>query len=963
MAKLKEDKLGELDKKLETWKNIVNKKGKKYVHYDLTEESDWLKTTMKTKEIVAEIIQENDVEKLRGLLRELFSGKKERPLWAQNTRILPAFIESANNEQILKLKEIISQITSSHEFNKEWINEIYDLIYQSKPKETTNFKALKGLLRNILGELYGKLHIEEAPIYNTCSREFVREFIEFDINDYNDFKNAFEIIKERYLSKVGKLSDNNIPINLEIDMMFNYFDKVDWRVEKLVNVLEPLVNMYQQEWSRIEDEFMKTLEDTANYLLELLDKEGVTKEEISKLYQLISKVERDPKWKRVFQEGYTVMYTKDMSQTMELLSDKRMKSFLKRLTQAEDIGDVLKSNEWKEVWHVPYAGGTVITSLATLLRPDLFLPVHANTANEKVVRILGFDDPKFYYPKGSRSVKRTAEFLTLLSKTAEKLKVGNMLELAYYLVKYGQEHEEMHKVPPVDTSTSLEQAEILPEFKFLDINLLRKGQVILYGPPGTGKTWIAKQYVKMKLPSEKHIIPKGASQLSQDRNYYLLTMSSTKYDLASVHKGLEEEFSGKTKSAFETVSEGDIAFVYFAQPHMKIRAIAECTKAEEDKAWFKIIKLIDGPTFRELKEDELLSSWSPLKQKLRGTLFELPYELAQRIAEMIGGEKFQDLNIIQQSTTVEYNAVEFVTFHPSFAYEDFVEGIKPTTIKDEETGKKELTFYIEEGVFKRICRNALNALLAFAGVNKEWLSTTGVPTLTEKERQKVLEKLKDEDFPRFYLIIDEINRGDIAKIFGELITLLEMDKRLFAPNETTVTLPYSKKSFGVPPNLYIVGTMNTADRSIALIDVALRRRFAFIEVMPNYEIIEKEIVDKAGDEVKEIAKIALSALKSLNQKIKEKYDRDHQIGHSYYFELQKVLNNKDKFIEVLKLIWFYEILPLIQEYFYDAPDKLKEILGDNTFIKESNENYVEFYTMDEISNEKFVEILQNLAES
>ena len=262
-----------------------------------------------------------------------------------------------------------------------------------------------------------------------------------------------------------------------------------------------------------------------------------------------------------------------------------------------------------------------------------------------------------------------------------------------------------------------------------------------------------------------------------------------------------------------------------------------------------------------------------------------------------------------QGATKENGRLEFVTFHPSFSYEDFVEGIRP-----ESNNKKELIFEKENGIFKRVAMNAFNALMEYLGKNKRWKDGKDVPKVTLSPEEK--EKIKNA--PAYYLIIDEINRGDISKIFGELITLLEKDKRLFGENEIIVTLPYSKTKFGVPPNLYIIGTMNTADRSIALIDVALRRRFAFVEMMPDMNLLREELGTNG------IIGKAIDALEKLNERIIEEYDRDHQIGHSYYLQL-KGLSGSD--LEgKLRYIWLYEILPLLQEYFYGNEENIKKVL-------------------------------------
>ena len=252
----------------------------------------------------------------------------------------------------------------------------------------------------------------------------------------------------------------------------------------------------------------------------------------------------------------------------------------------------------------------------------------------------------------------------------------------------------------------------------------------------------------------------------------------------------------------------------------------------------------------------------------------------------------------------EQKQIEFVTFHQSYSYEDFVEGIRPTldnkniseNIESIEENKKNLKYTLYFGIFKNICERA----------------------------ESNLDK-------NYVLIIDEINRGNISKIFGELITLLEPSKRLGETEELKIRLPYSDEEFGVPKNLYILGTMNTADRSIALLDIALRRRFNFIEMPPKYNLL-KTINCKEGE-------INLQdLLEAINARIEFLLDKDHLIGHSYFINI--------KSFEDLKAIFKNSIIPLLQEYFYDDFEKIKFILnGEKTnFIidkkEEPNSNYI-----------------------
>ena len=221
------------------------------------------------------------------------------------------------------------------------------------------------------------------------------------------------------------------------------------------------------------------------------------------------------------------------------------------------------------------------------------------------------------------------------------------------------------------------------------------------------------------------------------------------------------------------------------------------------------------------------------------------------------------------AATVSVGPLTRVTFHPSYAYEDFIEGFRPHA-----GGAGGLSLALEDGVFKRVCRAAQ--------------ANPGRPYL---------------------LLIDEINRGNVAKIMGELLTLLERDKR-----GLTLTLPQSRETFSVPPNVFLLGTMNTADRSIKLLDAALRRRFAFIECMPDSELVHGAEVGDLGLE---------DFLDGLNRRIAKSEGREKQVGHSYLLVDGRPVEEVEEFAARFR----EEILPLLQEYCYDDYAMLAKFIG------------------------------------
>jgi 5-methylcytosine-specific restriction protein B len=401
---------------------------------------------------------------------------------------------------------------------------------------------------------------------------------------------------------------------------------------------------------------------------------------------------------------------------------------------------------------------------------------------------------------------------------------------------------------------------------------------ILFGPPGTGKTHKLKnEYFSKYTLTENSISPDTNFEevVSGLTWWQVVALALLEIGTAKVSDILENRWVVKKAQLSE--SKNVRATIWGT---LQMHTIQE----SENVAYSQR----QTPLLFNKSEDK---KWELLESEVKEQAPEL-YDI------------FDSISNFKPNPNKEIKHYVFTTFHQSFSYEDFIEGIKPVMLE----GQENVTYTIENGIFKELCLRAQND-----------------PT------------------NKYAIFIDEINRGNVSQIFGELITLIEHDKRIGASNEIKVKLPYSKKEFGVPMNVDIIGTMNTADRSVEALDTALRRRFSFVEMMPNEKVIDEMTFNDTYSR-KEI-------MQRINQRIEVLLDRNYTLGHSYFI--------KDDFENSFE----NEIIPLLQEYFYNDYGKIGLVLGkgfvrEKAFTAKNDKSiFADFETKNEVDITKSYELI------
>ncbi len=430
---------------------------------------------------------------------------------------------------------------------------------------------------------------------------------------------------------------------------------------------------------------------------------------------------------------------------------------------------------------------------------------------------------------------------------------------------------------------------------------------ILFGPPGTGKTY--------------NTINKALEII--DSNFY----DSHKEATPKNRKILKEKFE-------ELKDAGQIEFVTFHQSY-GYEEFVEGLKASteegqisynvEDGIFKKlsVSALYDSIKFKDIQSELTYNElYSALVEKYKRSNYLELLSKEQKTIEIRGISKKQNLYCYHQESSVRHT-VGKDRLKKLYDVFNSIEKLESLSRLHEEFTS--IIGGANQTVYWTVLHEILQIKKELHGeiVIEEDISYEMKKEIIETQKQKEYKS----DAKKYILIIDEINRGNISKIFGELITLIEPSKRIDADEEIQVQLPYSNETFGVPKNLYIIGTMNTADRSIALMDTALRRRFEFVEMMPKSELLDFEVEGIYLGELLDV----------INARVEYLYDRDHTIGHAYFMEL-----NEQSTLEELDIIMRNKIIPLLQEYFYDDWKKILLILN-NGFIQEQKQNAMKIF--------------------
>ncbi len=560
--------------------------------------------------------------------------------------------------------------------------------------------------------------------------------------------------------------------------------------------------------------------------------------------------------------------------------------------------DLLISNKYR------FLGISALTHFLFLLEPNVFYPFN------KVMPL---------YNEFKNNIENWQNYQEYCNQLKIKYPEYTPYELSY----------------KADTNTLKEiTGNINMDTKFKNNKNLRLNQ-ILYGPPGTGKTYntvikaieIIKQDI-IKYDSDNNVenykeIKEEFDRLKEAHQIEFVTFhQSYSYEdfVEGIKPSLNDEKLGYTleNGIFKNICD-----------HAKTIVTTTTKRKPIDFSNIKVFKMSLGNTLE--KEDDIYDyciennvvslGWKDIdfsECKTRQDFKNLDDSWGATALERF--VKWMDIGDIIIISNGNRNFRAIAQVKSDYIYD------KNTPISHTHFRKVEWLYKGEDIHYSKINDKIFSqqSIYGYFSPNKKGQSDYNPDLKTDELNKIITGKINKEESKPHILIIDEINRGNVSKIFGELITLIEEDKRIGEEHELKVTLPYSQKSFGVPNNLYIIGTMNTADRSIALLDTALRRRFDFEEMMPKPKILENSIVENIN---------LATLLTNINCRITKKFDKDHQIGHSYFM---KVKSKED-----LKRVFINKLYPFLNEYFYNETETVACILNcSETDLNDIQKNWL-----------------------
>lgn len=565
----------------------------------------------------------------------------------------------------------------------------------------------------------------------------------------------------------------------------------------------------------------------------------------------------------------------------------------------DHVGDIKSTNLLSKA-------NMVKTKTIYLFYPDRFLPVYSIADMILFLQELGVD--KLEYDSIKNDSLKLNQFLKSKLEEIPQLKNWHpvkIMHFLYYSLKKGK--TKYVKISPGENACFWEQCK---EGNYISIGWNEIGDLTKYPDYHEFK----KEFIRTFQKSDGNNKKKTAEKANEVWLFYNLSYG----DRVIVNKGTSQILG------IGTVTEAGYQYVdHLPLKHtiqLKWDEIPAPINIPEQKYWaFKTVyelnekevnKWLEGKTNTKLEAPKVVTD---VFSDAEEAFFKRMDKLLERKGQCIlygppgTGKTYSAQRYIKWKLQNDEkdrldHCYEICTFHPSYTYEDFIEGFKPAS-----SNNGQVSFTLEDGIFKRFCEKARN----------------------------------DQEMPYFF-IIDELNRGNVPKIFGELITMLEHDKR-----GVQIILPQSKKPFSIPKNVFLIATMNTSDRSIKMLDAALKRRFGFIECLPNYEVIDT-VIDGIN-----LSPAAI--LRKLNQRLVEKGGRDKQIGHSYFMKSGEQILTIDDLKDVLE----FEIIPLLQEYCFDRYEDLAKLLGEEFVNVEEMTINTEVFSG---QNDIFIDAIHSLIE-